>query len=95
MEIEPMVTRLGSLGKNIANAELARRREVFRLLVERIDLKFDHCEAHSVRIMRHQVLPEGRRSMDLEGGATGVRIAGDPTVRRDGRRSPAEGIQET
>jgi hypothetical protein len=42
--IEAVVGRLGSLGQEMADAEPARRREVFRLFVSRIDLRFSKIQ---------------------------------------------------
>ena len=41
-QIEAAVARLWRLGEDLGKAEPARRREVFRLLVDRIELRFDH-----------------------------------------------------
>jgi site-specific DNA recombinase len=43
-QIERVVGRLWRLGEDIAKAEPARRREVFRLLVSRIELQFDKVQ---------------------------------------------------
>ena len=40
-QVEALVARLWALGEDMAKAEPARRREVFRLLVDRIELRFD------------------------------------------------------
>ena len=40
-EVETAVARLWRLGEDLGQAEPARRREVFRLLVDRIELRFD------------------------------------------------------
>ncbi len=42
--IEAVVGKLGSLGQELADAERARRREVFRLFVSRIDLWFSKIQ---------------------------------------------------
>ncbi len=43
-QVEASVSRLWRLGEDIAKAEPARRREVFRQLVDRIDLRFDKVQ---------------------------------------------------
>jgi hypothetical protein len=42
--VDAVASRLQRLGKDIAAAEPSRRREVFRLLVDRIELRFDHVQ---------------------------------------------------
>jgi DNA invertase Pin-like site-specific DNA recombinase len=42
--VDAVSSRLERLGKDIAAAELSRRREVFRQLVDRIELRFDHVQ---------------------------------------------------
>jgi hypothetical protein len=44
VQVESAVGRLWRLGEEMAKAEPARRREVFRLFVSRIDLRFDRIE---------------------------------------------------
>lgn len=43
-EVDAVVGRLWRLGEEMATAEPARRREVFRLFVERIELRFDQVK---------------------------------------------------
>jgi hypothetical protein len=43
-QVEAAVSRLWRLGEDRAKAEPARRREVFRQLVSRIDLRFDKIQ---------------------------------------------------
>jgi site-specific DNA recombinase len=43
-EIDAVVSRLWRLGEDMAKADPARRREVFRLLVSRIELRFDKVQ---------------------------------------------------
>ena len=43
-EVEAVVGHLWRLGEDIAKAEPARRREVFRLFVDRIELRFDQVK---------------------------------------------------
>jgi DNA invertase Pin-like site-specific DNA recombinase len=43
-EVEAVVGRLGRLREDLAKGDPARRREVFRLLVRRIDLRFDKVQ---------------------------------------------------
>ena len=43
-EVDAVVGRLWRLGEEIATAEPARRREVFRLFVDRIELRFDQVK---------------------------------------------------
>jgi site-specific DNA recombinase len=43
-EVDAMADRLWRLGEEMAKAEPARRREVFRLLVDRIELRFDQIQ---------------------------------------------------
>jgi hypothetical protein len=42
--VEAAVGHLWRLGEDMAHAEPARRREVFRLMVSRIDLRFDQVQ---------------------------------------------------
>jgi hypothetical protein len=42
--VDAMADRLWRLGEEMANADPARRREVFRLLVDRIELRFDQIQ---------------------------------------------------
>ena len=48
-QVEAVAGRLLRLGDEMAKAEPSRRREVFRLLVDRIDLRFDRVQ-HGKRI---------------------------------------------
>ncbi|HUE74537.1 MAG TPA: hypothetical protein VMP01_26960 [Pirellulaceae bacterium] len=43
-EVDAVVGRLWRLGEEMAGAEPARRREVFRLFVDQIELRFDHVK---------------------------------------------------
>jgi exonuclease VII large subunit len=42
--VDAVISRLERLGQDIAAADPARRREVFRQLVDRIDLRFQHVQ---------------------------------------------------
>jgi hypothetical protein len=43
-EVDAVVGRLWRFGEELAKAEPARRREVFRLFVNRIELRFDQVK---------------------------------------------------
>jgi hypothetical protein len=43
-EVDAVVGRLWRLGEELGKAESARRREVFRLFVDRIELRFDQVK---------------------------------------------------
>lgn len=43
-EVDAVVARLWRLGEELGNASPARRREVFRLFIDRIELRFDHVQ---------------------------------------------------
>ena len=66
-EVDALVGHLWRLGEELAKAEPARRREVFRLLVERIELQFDQ-----VKVRKKTTCPLQSGEIHLRTGAGSI-----------------------